>query len=70
MLEIRKFVVTIEEKISEQFEVYADNIEEAMEIAKQKYNNSEFILAPGNLVCKQLQVCDTENNLNTEWNEF
>lgn len=62
------FKVTIEEMVSETFEVEATNIEEAMQIAKEKYNNGEFVLEPGNLTCKQMMA--EGDNETTEWIKF
>jgi len=62
------FKVTIEEMVSETFEVEATNIEEAMQIAEEKYNNGEFVLEPGNLTCKQMMA--EGDNETTEWVEF
>jgi hypothetical protein len=69
-LKTKKFVVTIEEMVSQGFEIFAKDNEEAMQIAEEKYNNGEFVLSPGNLVCKQMSVRDTETNLECEWVEF
>ena len=39
-----KITVTIEEHISQAFEVEADTLEEAMQIAEDKYRSGEFVL--------------------------
>lgn len=65
----KKFKITIEEMVSEDFEVEAETIEEAMKIAEDKYYNGEFVLEPGNLVCKQMMADDGEDDV-TEWVEF
>ena len=65
----KKYGITIEETISEEFIVYAENSEEAMKIAEGKYNTEEFILAPGNLTSKQMAITSPENEV-TEWTEF
>lgn len=64
------FKVTIEETISETFDIYATNAEEAEMIAINKYNNCDIILSPGELLYKQLVVSDADNNPKTEWREF
>lgn len=66
---MKKFTVTIEEMVSKDFEVEAETAEKAMEIAEQKYNNGEFVLEPGNLVCKQMAISKPDNEC-TEWTEF
>lgn len=55
--------------ISENFEIEAETAEEAMDIAEHKYNIGEFVLAPGNLVAKQMAITEP-NNAATEWTEF
>lgn len=64
-----KYVIAIEEMLSECFEVDATTAENAMQIAEEKYNNGKFVLEPGNLVCKQMAVMSPENET-TEWVEF
>ena len=62
------YYVTIEELVSKKFKVDAYSMEEAMNIAKEKYNTGEFILAPGILVAKQM--CAENGTETTEWTEF
>lgn len=62
-----KFTICIEETISEKFEVEASNAEEALDVGQAKYNSGEFVLAPGNLVAKQIAISDQEPS---EWVEF
>lgn len=50
------FSVTIEELISQDFKINANSIEEAVSIAKEKYDEGKFVLAPGTLIAKQIQV--------------
>jgi hypothetical protein len=69
-MKTKKFVVTIEEMVSQEFEILAKDDEEAMQIAEEKYKNGEFVLSPGNLVCKQMSVRDTETDSECEWVEF
>ena len=65
---MKKFKVTIEETMYETFEVEAADVEEAMQIAENKYYNGEFVLEPGTLGWKQMQV--EGDNETTEWVEF
>jgi hypothetical protein len=66
---MRRFVVTIEEHISQAFEVEANDIEEAMEIAEESYNNGEFVLEPGEVNAKLMMADDGEGDC-TDWTEF
>ncbi len=67
---MKKYKITIEEMLSETFEVFADNDEEAEKIASKKYKLGEFVLTPGNLVCKQMEIHNVTDNYFTEWAEF
>lgn len=64
------FQITIEEIISECFDVYAQNIEEAIQTAKDKYNNCEFILSPGNITDRKIFAVDPNIDLEKGWIEF
>lgn len=66
---MKKFVITIEELISQNFVVEASNAEDAMEIAKKNYNSCKFTLEPGNLLSKQISIIEPEAEA-TEWREF
>ena len=66
----KKYVITIEEMISNPFEVFAEDLDKAMEIAIKKYNSGEFVLDPGNLVAKQMEIHDVIEDTYTEWIEF
>lgn len=46
---MKKFKVCVEETVSDEFEIEASDEKEAMEIAKTRYRNGEFVLEPGNL---------------------
>lgn len=67
---MKKFIITIEEHLTEDFEVEAVDYEEAMKIAKANYKNGKFVLEPGNLHAKLMSAVDTETGLPTEWEEF
>lgn len=64
-----KYTITIEEMVSENFEVEAATAEEAMELAERKYRDGEFVLEPGNLVCTQMAITDPSDEA-TEWVEI
>ncbi len=61
-----KFVINIEEVVSQDFEVEAEDAGEAIEIAEEKYKKGVFVLEPGNLVYKQMAVMEPENKA-CEW---
>ena len=67
----KKFVVDIEEMIVQSFEVEAESMEEAMEIAERKYFNGEFVLGGDADVAARQMRASTENfEEQTEWTEF
>ena len=65
-----KFKITIEEHVSDVFEVEAHDIGEAMEIAQEKYYVGDFVLKPGNVNAKLMIAEDEETGECTEWEEF
>ena len=65
-----KITVTIEEHISQEFEVEADTLEEAMEIAECKYYDGEFILDNANVNAKLMTAHDKYYDEMTAWEEF
>ena len=65
-----KFKITIEEHISQAFEVEAVDIGEAMEIAEQKYKNGEFVVEPSTPTAKLMMAEDEYGAECTEWVEF
>lgn len=64
---MEKFKIAIEETIVKEFEVWAEDSCEALDIAKDKYNNGEFVLDPGDVQFKQMASVGNEP---TEWIEF
>lgn len=44
---MKKYIITIEETIVQDFEIEAESPEEAFEIAEKKYDAGEFVLEPG-----------------------
>ena len=67
---MQKFKITIEEHVREAFEVEANDIGEAMEIAQEKYLNGEFVLEPGTVTAKLMTAEDEDGTECTEWKEF
>lgn len=66
----KKYSITIEEMISKTFEIFAENDEQAENIAIEKYNSGEFVLDPGNLVSKQMQINNETEDYIIDWKEF
>lgn len=64
-----KYTVIIEEVVSEEFEIHANTEEEARKIAEDAYNSGSLVLAPGNLISKQMAVVSHHGEI-TEWREF
>lgn len=65
---MRKYIVAIEEAVVDEFEVYAESKEHAMEIAKSKYMSGDFILSPGELCSKMMAILSP--NKDAEWVDF
>ena len=63
-----KITVTIEEHINQAFEVEADTLEEAMEIADDQYRSGEFVLE-NPCVTKKLMMAEDDYEV-TLWEEF
>lgn len=66
---MKTFKITIEEHISQEFEVEATDLEEAMELAQEKYWDGEFVVHPLNTPTARLMLADDGENA-TEWVEF
>lgn len=67
---MKKIKVYIEETTSDTFIVEAETTEEAMEIARQKYENGEFVLEPQTPYNKMMAAYDEEADEVTDWVEF
>ncbi len=64
-----KYNICIEETVVGNFEVDANSKEEALKIAKDKYNNCEFVNEPGELVEKKIAVSGNNRTFN-QWEQF
>ena len=64
-----KYCISIEETVVGNFEVEANSKEEALTIAKNKYDNCEFVNEPGDLVEKRIAVRIGDEDFG-EWEEF
>lgn len=65
----KEFVIVIEETVAQNFEIEAENAEQAIEIAEKKHYKGEFVLEPGEVCFKQMAVIKPDNKA-TEWVEF
>lgn len=67
----QEYVVDIEEAVVSSFRVKAKSMEEAMEIAEEKYWNNEFVVGPGaDVTARQMRVLNEDFSEGTEWTEF
>lgn len=64
-----KYTITIEEAVAKDFEVEANDAEEAYETAERKYKSGKFVLDPGECQFKQIAITSPSNE-STEWTEF
>jgi len=65
-----KYTITIEEQISDTFELEANSLEEATEKAIQNYNNAVFVLEPGNVTATYMQAVSEDKKEDSDWFEF
>ncbi len=63
------YSVCIEETVSGEFHVEANSKEEALKIAKEKYNKCEFVNEPGELLEKKIAI-RTDGECYESWEEF
>ena len=67
----KKFIVDIEETLVSGFEVWAANMDEAMEIAEEKYHSGEFVLGgDADVAFRQMRASTEDFTETTEWTEF
>lgn len=66
---VKKFIITIEELLSQEFEVEAKNAEDAMNAAEEKYRTGEFVLELGEVSFRQMAITEPDGEV-TEWVEF
>ena len=59
---MKKYTITIEETVSDIFYLEANSLEEAKEKAIENYNNSVFVLEPGNLIETNILVENDQEN--------
>lgn len=55
---MESFLVTVEERVSQDFVIQADSQEEAEELAQKLYKNGNLVLEPGNLLDVSFSATD------------
>lgn len=65
-----KYKVTIEETISEEFNIEADSLEEAVKIAELAYTVGKLVLENGHVITKQIMLEDLQTGKITDWRSF
>lgn len=65
-----KYKITIEETISQEFEIEANSIEEAKEKAIKDYESGKLVLEFGTVLEKQINVINESNNEIARWEAF
>lgn len=65
-----KFTVIIEEHISGEFDVYADDPDDALKAAEVKYLQGKFVVEPTTPTNRLMMARSNKTNQETEWKEF
>lgn len=66
----KSYTVTIEEHISGEFIVHADNLNEALRVAELNYRRGAFVIEPTVPTCRQMMAQEESTNKETEWVKF
>ena len=66
---MKKYIIAIEETVVDNVEVIAESEEKALEIARTKYKNQEFILGPGECQYTQMAILQPYRG-ELEWTEI
>lgn len=69
-MEKKNFVVTIEETISQDFDVEANSLEEAFEIARKKYRDGEIVVEPETPICVEAYTRTEDGFEALPWREI
>jgi hypothetical protein len=68
---MKKYNVTIEQPMAKTFEVEADSIEQAEEIAKEKYNSGEFVIGSDDFgTDAQVQTASADDSEIGDWHDL
>jgi hypothetical protein len=66
----QEYVIDIEESVVSSFRVKANSMEEAMQIAEEKYWSGKFVVTPGDVAARQMRASNENFSEQTEWVEF
>ncbi len=66
----KRYTVTIEEHISGEFIVHADNLNEALRVAELNYRWGVFVVESTVPTCRMMMAREELTNKETEWVEF
>lgn len=61
-----KYTIVIEETIVQEFQIDAENEEDAIRIAEQKYKNGDIVLCPGEVQFRRMAI-NNPHNTATKW---
>lgn len=68
---LKKFNVSIEQPMCKTWEVEAEDIDQAMEIAKENWNNETFVIGPDDIgTDAQIMAEAIDGNDSTEWSDL
>lgn len=68
---LKKYNVSIEQPMCKTWEIEAESLEQAEEIATEKYNNEEFIITNDDLgTDAQIQVEAQDESESTDWHDM
>ena len=67
---MKKFKIVIEEHVSGEFEIEAEDMGKAFETAEKNYYEGKFVLEPGNVTSRLMFLETTDGEECSEWIEF
>ena len=67
---MKKFKIVIEEHVSGEFEIEAEDMGKAFKIAEKNYYEGKFVLEPGNVTSRFMFLETTDGEECSEWIEF
>ena len=67
---MKKFKIVIEEHVSGEFEIEAEDMGKAFEISEKNYYDVKFVIEPGNVTIRFMFLETTDGEECSEWIEF